>query len=98
MTSGEENQPVRKDESARPDADPSRLCKRSVTVAGHRTSVSLEEAFWVALQRIATARGRSVSELIADIDRGRSGNLSSAIRVFVLAEVAAAADPVQTIS
>lgn len=62
--------------------------KRSVTVAGHRTSVSLESAFWDALAEIARARGLSINRLIADIDRERAGNLSSAIRVFVLREKA----------
>ena len=61
------------------------LAKRSVTIAGHRTSVSLEAAFWEALGRVAEARGVSVQALVAEIDgaRGQS-NLSSAIRVFVL--------------
>ena len=58
--------------------------KRSVMIAGHHTSVSLEEAFWQALKQIAEARGRSINRLITEIDAQRSGNLSSAIRVFVL--------------
>lgn len=59
--------------------------KRSVTLAGHQTSVSMEEPFWDALTRIAAARGRSVRALVEEIDAGRGGaNLSSAIRVFVL--------------
>ena len=58
--------------------------KRSVLVAGHRTSVSLEPEFWVALKGIAGRRGLSLNQMIAEIDAGRSGNLSSAIRVFVL--------------
>jgi predicted DNA-binding ribbon-helix-helix protein len=62
----------------------STLRKRSVTVAGHRTSVSLEPPFWSALREIAAARGVSLNALIAEIDDGRSGNLSSALRVFVL--------------
>ncbi len=64
--------------------DPARLVKRSVVVAGHRTSVSLEDAFWAELRRVATARRLSMNALIAEIDAGRSGNLSSAIRVFLL--------------
>ncbi|ACA15625.1 Uncharacterized arylsulfate sulfotransferase-like protein [Methylobacterium sp. 4-46] len=61
------------------------LRKRSVMIAGHRTSVSLEDPFWEALQRLARARGLSVPALIGRIDAGRAGqNLSSAIRVFVL--------------
>lgn len=61
--------------------------KRSVTVAGHRTSVSIEAPFWDALRDIAAARRTSLNELIATIDTGRAGNLSSAIRVFVLREL-----------
>ena len=66
----------------------SSIRKRSVTIAGHSTSVSLEAAFWDALKHIAAARDVSINALIESIDEGRSGNLSSAIRVFVLAEVA----------
>ena len=63
--------------------------KRSVMIAGHRTSVSLETAFWEALRVVAEARGQSVPSLIGAIDAGRGAqNLSSAIRVFVLAAVA----------
>ncbi len=58
--------------------------KRSVTLRGHATSVSLEGAFWGGLKRIADSRGLSVAALIAEIDGRRAGNLSSAIRVFVL--------------
>jgi predicted DNA-binding ribbon-helix-helix protein len=64
------------------------IVKRSVTIAGHRTSVSLEAPFWEALRDIAQARGASVQQLIGTIDAGRGGqNLSSAIRVFVLTAV-----------
>ena len=63
------------------------VVKRSVAIAGHRTSVSLEPPFWDALKDIAAARGASVQALIGEIDAGRGGaNLSSAIRVFVLRE------------
>jgi predicted DNA-binding ribbon-helix-helix protein len=65
------------------------LRKRSVVIAGHATSVSLEEEFWEALKEIADQRGRSLGGLIADLDGGREGNLSSALRVFVLREVRA---------
>ncbi len=58
--------------------------KRSVEIAGHRTSLSLEEAFWRALKRIAAQDGVSINRLIARIDRERAGNLSSAVRVYVL--------------
>ncbi len=61
-----------------------RVRKRSVTIAGHRTSVSLEDGFWQALHEIATERGRSITQLIAEVDSGRSGNLSSALRLLVL--------------
>ena len=64
--------------------DPYHLRKRSVVIAGHRTSLSLEQAFWDALKAIALRRGLSMARLIAEIDRSRSGNLSSATRVFVL--------------
>lgn len=69
---------------ARDDARPERLSKRSVTLRGHRTSVSLENAFWRALQDAARADGRSLNALIAEIDEARTGNLSSAIRVWLL--------------
>jgi predicted DNA-binding ribbon-helix-helix protein len=66
--------------------------KRSVRIAGHRTSVSLEGAFWDELKAIAEARGTSLNALITEIDGGRGGGgLSSALRLFVLAEVKRAA-------
>lgn len=60
--------------------------KRSLTLGGHRTSVSLEEAFWVAFVDMARARDMSVNALAAQIDRDRgvSAGLASAIRVAVL--------------
>ncbi|HET7715578.1 MAG TPA: ribbon-helix-helix domain-containing protein [Bauldia sp.] len=59
--------------------------KRSITIAGHRTSVSIEDPFWEALGEIAAARGISVTAVIAEIDERRgSANLSSAIRLHVL--------------
>lgn len=61
--------------------------KRSVVIAGHRTSISVENAFWQALLAVAKARGLSANKLITGIDRERRGNLSSAIRLFVLAEI-----------
>ncbi|MDE0539611.1 MAG: ribbon-helix-helix domain-containing protein [Rhodospirillales bacterium] len=66
--------------------DPSRVRKRSIRIAGHATSVSLEQAFWNRLRLISAARGVSINGLIAEIDRHRTGNLSSAIRLFVLEE------------
>ena len=63
----------------------SRVEKRSVVIAGHRTSVCLEDAFWTAVKEIAAGRDMTVSELVAVIDAGRRhGNLSSAVRLFVL--------------
>ena len=62
----------------------STLRKRSVRLAGHKTSVSLEEAFWEELRSIAQARNLSLNALIGEIDLTRSGNLSSAIRLYVL--------------
>jgi predicted DNA-binding ribbon-helix-helix protein len=59
--------------------------KRSVMVAGHPTSVTLEEPFWDALKELAAAEGLSVNALIERIDATRTGNLSSALRVYVLA-------------
>jgi predicted DNA-binding ribbon-helix-helix protein len=64
--------------------DSGRIRKRSVLVAGHQTSVSLEAAFWSALKDIAGSRGTSVNTLVSEVDDGRNGNLSSALRVFVL--------------
>lgn len=58
--------------------------KRSVTIIGHRTSVSLEEEFWEALCDIAREDELSVNALVGAIDKGRTTNLSSAIRLFVL--------------
>lgn len=61
------------------------LIKHSVRIAGHATSVSLEAPFWDALCEIAALRQQSVNALLAAIDAERSGNLSSAARLFVLA-------------
>jgi predicted DNA-binding ribbon-helix-helix protein len=63
----------------------SKVVKRSIVIAGHKTSVSLEEAFWRALKAIAADRRMTMSDLVGAIDSGRQhGNLSSAIRLFVL--------------
>jgi predicted DNA-binding ribbon-helix-helix protein len=59
--------------------------KRSIVVGGHKTSVSLEDAFWNGLKEIAAERHMNLSELVAEIDVQRQhGNLSSALRLFVL--------------
>lgn len=63
------------------------IAKRSVLIAGHPTSVSLEAPFWDALKEIAAARGCSLNALVESVDGSREGNLSSALRVFVLAEL-----------
>jgi predicted DNA-binding ribbon-helix-helix protein len=61
------------------------VVKRSIVIAGHKTSVSLEDAFWKGLKEIAGGRDMTLSELVAAIDSDRRhGNLSSAIRLFVL--------------
>jgi predicted DNA-binding ribbon-helix-helix protein len=63
----------------------SQVVKRSIVIAGHKTSVSLEDAFWDALKDIATNQDTTLSDLVADIDSTRAqGNLSSAIRLYVL--------------
>ncbi len=61
------------------------VIKRSIVIAGHKTSVSLEEAFWKGLKEIASNRNLTLSDVVASIDTDRhNGNLSSAIRLFVL--------------
>jgi predicted DNA-binding ribbon-helix-helix protein len=61
------------------------VVKRSIVIAGHKTSVSLEDAFWTGLKEIATDRDLTLSDMVASIDTDRRhGNLSSAIRLFVL--------------
>ena len=61
------------------------VVKRSIVITGHKTSVSLEDAFWTGLKDIAASRNMTLSELVASIDADRrQGNLSSAIRLFVL--------------
>lgn len=63
----------------------SSVVKRSIALAGHKTSVSLEDAFWTALKKIAAGLGMTLSDLIEKIDaRRQHANLSSAIRLFVL--------------
>ncbi|MBV8110640.1 MAG: ribbon-helix-helix domain-containing protein [Hyphomicrobiales bacterium] len=61
------------------------VVKRSIVIAGHKTSVSLEDAFWKGLKEIASGRDMTLSDLVAAIDSERQhGNLSSAIRLYVL--------------
>lgn len=62
----------------------SKVLKRSLRIAGHPTSVSLEHEFWDALKSIAQAQKRSVADLVTEVDETRTGGLSSALRVYVL--------------
>ena len=66
--------------------DPTRPIKRSLTLRGHRTSVSLEEPFWQAFRAIADQRGVSINALAAELDAARTppASLASTIRLFVL--------------
>lgn len=68
-------------------SDNTQIRKYSVRIAGHMTSVSLEPAFWEALQHIAAREDRSMADLITSIDEGRGTNLSSALRLFVLSNL-----------
>jgi len=61
--------------------------KRSMVIAGHATSVSLEPEFWELLRHLAVERGVALAALVAEIDGTRTGGLSSALRVFVLRQV-----------
>lgn len=58
--------------------------KYSVMISGHRTSISLEPEFWEEIKRLAKEENISVAALVTDIDNSRNGNLSSALRLFVL--------------
>ena len=61
------------------------VAKRSIVIGGHKTSVSLEDAFWAGLKELAAARHSTLSDLVREIGKSRrAGNLSSAIRLFVL--------------
>ena len=69
----------------REEAMKSRISKRSIVIAGHKTSVSLEDEFWDSLKEIAKERGMTLGALVAAIDANRQHpNLSSAIRLFGL--------------
>jgi predicted DNA-binding ribbon-helix-helix protein len=71
------------------------IVKRSVVIAGHQTSVSLEHAFWHALKQAAARRTMTINDLVTHIDEQRQGNLSSAIRVFLLEESLRGSSPTQ---
>src|SRR5262245_27583949 len=73
----------------------SSIVKRSIVIDGHKTSVSLEDAFWTVLKDIAHAECATVSKVVADIDKKRKhGNLSSALRLFVLDRTRAGGLPI----
>jgi predicted DNA-binding ribbon-helix-helix protein len=83
------NGPARGPDTGKPDTgkpDTGSIVKRSVVIAGHQTSVSLEHAFWQALKQAAARRAMTINDLVTHIDQQRQGNLSSAIRVFLLEE------------
>lgn len=62
----------------------SQMKKRSLTIDGHRTSISLEDEFWEALKEISQKKNLSLIEVVKEIDESRNSGLSSAIRVFIL--------------
>jgi|TARA_R110002096_G_scaffold415163_1_gene616702 predicted DNA-binding ribbon-helix-helix protein len=68
-------------------ADDEILKKHSVVIAGHQTSVTLENIFWSELKKIAKGDGKSLKALITEIDETRTTNLSSAIRVYILRKI-----------
>jgi len=72
------------------------IIKRSVSVNGHKTSISLEEPFWNEIKTIASQKNTSIKDLITDIDRGKQAeaNLSSSLRVFILRHYRAITDTV----
>ena len=67
--------------------DPKDIKKHSVNLSGHRTSISLENIFWNQIKTLATDRGVTVNQLLTEIDLDRKGNLSSAVRVYVLEHI-----------
>jgi predicted DNA-binding ribbon-helix-helix protein len=79
---------LRPPSDAQPETRTMRPVKRSFTIAGHRTSISLEAAFWDALKEAAAEEKEPISKLVARIDQSRGGGgLSSAVRVWVLARL-----------
>ena len=67
--------------------DPKDIRKHSVNLGGHKTSISLENIFWDHIKNFAADRGLTVNQLLTEIDLDRTGNLSSAARVFVLENI-----------
>lgn len=77
--------------------DNSQIKKRSIVVAGHRTSISVEDEFWEALNRLAKLNQETIQSFVSNIDSGReSGNLSSAVRLAILREARAGKLPLVT--
>ncbi|MBT3991135.1 MAG: ribbon-helix-helix domain-containing protein [Rhodospirillaceae bacterium] len=74
-----------------PQLHQSAIRKRSVLISGHRTSISLEQAFWTKLREICEQRDKSINQMVTEIDNDRletpNGNLSSAIRVYILEQL-----------
>ncbi len=64
-----------------------KIVKRSVKIAGHTTSISIEDPFWEILQETARTQGRSLAALIAEVDEKRGTNLSSALRLYALSQI-----------
>lgn len=67
---------------------PGAIRKYSVTIQGHRTSISLEPLFWQALRQAAQAEGKALARLVAEIDEARTTSLASAIRVWLFTRAA----------
>lgn len=66
------------------EGNPTEPRRRSFRLSGHRTSLSLERAFWAALKEIAAQEGRTMTSIIEEVDDNRSGGLTPAVRVYVL--------------
>jgi predicted DNA-binding ribbon-helix-helix protein len=63
----------------------SAVIKRSIVIGGHKTSISMEDPFWAGLKKVAGERAMTLSQIVGEIDEDRTnGNLSSAVRLFVL--------------
>ena len=69
------------------DTTDAKLEKHSVTIAGHRTSITLERCFWRNLHRIAAEKDCPVSEIVRQLDEARTGSLSGAVRAFILQDL-----------
>jgi predicted DNA-binding ribbon-helix-helix protein len=69
------------------------VVKRSMSISGHKTSISLEEEFWKGLKEVGRARGMTLSALVAAIDQDRPDNLSSAVRIFIFNHFCTQNDP-----